>query len=46
MGAVDAFVNANHSVMSTAIELRVADCVAGCVWLAVPQAVEWRDIGN
>jgi len=26
--------------------LRVADCVADCVWLAVPQTAEWQHIGN
>ena len=26
--------------------LGVADCVADCIWLAVPQATEWQRIGN
>jgi hypothetical protein len=30
-------VNANHSIMRTAVKLRVVDCVANCVWLAIPQ---------
>jgi hypothetical protein len=24
----------------------VADCIADCVWLAVPQPTEWQRIGN
>ena len=24
---------------------RVPDCIAGCVWLAVPQPTEWQQIG-
>jgi hypothetical protein len=38
-------VNANHSA-SLAVEFRISDCVADCVWLAVPQATEWQRIGN
>ena len=34
-------VNANHSVMRAAEKLRVADCVADCIRLSVPQATEW-----
>ena len=26
--------------------LRVVDCVANCVWLAVPQPTKWQRIGN
>ena len=26
--------------------LRIADCVADCIRLAVPQATEWQRIGN
>jgi hypothetical protein len=26
--------------------LRVVNCVADCVWLAVSQATEWQRIGN
>jgi hypothetical protein len=26
--------------------LRVANCIADCVWLAIPQATEWQRIGN
>jgi hypothetical protein len=26
--------------------LRVADCVADCVWPVVPQPTEWERIGN
>ena len=39
-------VNANHSVMRAAEKLRVADCVADCIRLSVPQATEWQRIGN
>jgi hypothetical protein len=28
------------------VKLRVADCVADCVWLAVPQPTEWQRIGD
>jgi hypothetical protein len=28
--------------MRPAEKLCVADCVADCVWLAVPQATEWQ----
>ena len=33
-------VNANHSIMSTAEKLCVADRVADCVWLAIPQGTD------
>jgi hypothetical protein len=26
--------------------LRIADSVADCVWLAIPQATEWQHVGN
>jgi hypothetical protein len=39
-------VNANHSVMRTAVKLRVADCVADCVWVAVLPAIKWQHVGN
>ena len=26
--------------------LRVVNCVADCVWLAVPKPTEWQGIGN
>ena len=39
-------VNANHSVMRAAVKLRVADCVADCVRLAVPQATKRQRTGN
>ena len=26
--------------------LRVANCIADCVWFAIPQATEWQRIGN
>ena len=25
---------------------RIVHCVAGCIWLAVPQPTEWQRIGN
>jgi hypothetical protein len=39
-------VNANHSIMLEAAKLRVADCVADCVWPGIPKPTEWRRIGN
>ena len=36
--------NADHSVMGTAVKLCVADCVAGCVWLTVPQPAKRQRI--
>jgi hypothetical protein len=39
-------VDANHSVMRTAGKLRVADCVADGVWLAIPQPTERQRIGD
>src|SRR5947208_16917423 len=33
-------VNANHSIMGATAKLRVADCIADCVRLAVPQATK------
>jgi hypothetical protein len=38
--------NANYSVVRPAVKLRVADCVADRVWLAIPQPAEWQRIGN
>ncbi len=26
--------------------LGVVDCIADCVWLAIPQATEWQRIGD
>ena len=37
--------NANHSA-SLAVEFRISDCVADCVWLAVPQPTKWQRVGN
>jgi len=37
-------VNANDGVMRSAVELRIIDCVADCVRLAIPQAPEWQRI--
>jgi hypothetical protein len=37
-------VNANHSLMLAAVELRVSDCIADRVWFAVPEANEWQRI--
>ena len=39
-------VNANHSIVCPAEKLCVTDCIADCVWLAVPQATEWQLVGN
>jgi hypothetical protein len=39
-------VNANHSSMSAAEKLCVANCVADRVWLAVPKPTEWQRVGN
>jgi hypothetical protein len=39
-------VNANYSIMCTALEFRVADCITECVWLAIPQATEWQRVGD
>jgi hypothetical protein len=39
-------VNPNHSIMWTAKKLRVADCIADCIRLAIPQATEWQRIGD
>jgi hypothetical protein len=39
-------VNANHGIMRPAAKLCVVDCIASCVWLAVPQANEWQRVGN
>jgi hypothetical protein len=36
-------VNANYSIMRTAVELRVADCI---IWRVVPQATEWQRVGK
>jgi hypothetical protein len=26
--------------------LRVSDCVADCIWLAIPKPTKWQRIGN
>jgi hypothetical protein len=39
-------VNVDHSIMRAAVRLRMADRVADCVWLAIPQANEWQRIGD
>jgi hypothetical protein len=39
-------VNANDGIVRAAAKLCVADCIAGCVRLAAPQATEWQRIGN
>ena len=39
-------VNANHSIMRTAVKLCVVDCIADCVLLAIPQRAEWQRIRN
>jgi hypothetical protein len=35
-------VNADHGIVRAAVEFRVADCIADCVWLAVPRQSKWR----
>jgi len=32
--------------MRAAVRLRMADRVADCVWLAIPQATQWQRIGD
>ncbi len=39
-------VNANHRVMRAAEKLCVADCIADCVWLGIPQPAERQRIGD
>ena len=39
-------VNANHSIMRSAVKLCVADCVAECIRPVVPQPTEWQRIGD
>jgi len=39
-------VNADHRVMSAAVKLCVTNCIADCVWLAIPQPTEWQRVGN
>jgi hypothetical protein len=39
-------VNANHCAMCPAAKLRVVNCVAECVLLAIPQPTKWQRIGN
>jgi hypothetical protein len=41
-----AIVNTDHSIVSTAVKLRVTDCVADRVGFAIPQSTERRRIGN
>ena len=36
--------NPNDGVMRSAVELRIIDCVADCVRLAIPQPTEWQRI--
>jgi hypothetical protein len=38
--------HANDSVMRAAGKLCVLDCIADCVWLAVPQPPKWQHVGN
>jgi len=37
-------VNANQGVMCPAEEFRLADCIADCVWLAIPEPPEWQGV--
>jgi hypothetical protein len=39
-------VNANHSIMRTAVKLGKADGVADCVWPGIPQWTVCQRIGN
>jgi len=39
-------VNANHSIARAAEKLCVADGVARCVWLAIPQPAEWQRVAD
>jgi len=38
--------NANHSIMWAVVKLDVADCVAYCVGLTVPQSAEWQGVAD
>jgi hypothetical protein len=39
-------VNADHSIMLAAEELRVVDCIPDSARLAIPQPTEWQRIGD
>jgi hypothetical protein len=39
-------IHANHSIMWSAVMLGVADCVADCVRLVIPERVEWECLRN
>ena len=39
-------VNANQSIVRAAEKLRIADCVADCIRLAIPEPTEWQRVGN
>ena len=39
-------VNANHSIMRTAVKLGKADGIADCVWPGIPQWTVCQRIGN
>ena len=39
-------VNANHSIAPAAEKLCVADGVADCVWLVMPQPGEWQRVAD
>jgi hypothetical protein len=38
--------NSNHRIMRPAVEFGVADCICDCIRLTVPQATEWKRIGD
>ena len=40
------FAKANHSIVGAGAKLRVVNCFADCVWLAVPEATKWQRIGD
>jgi len=39
-------VNANRSLVLSAVLAGVADCIAGSVRSVIPQATKWQHIGN
>jgi hypothetical protein len=39
-------VNANHSVIRTAVKLGEAYSIADCVRFGIPQCAEWQHVGN
>ncbi len=37
---------ANHSIVRAAVKLGVTDCMADCIWLAIPEATEQQRVAN